>query len=69
MQQVVNMECEVLRKDLKAIFSTLSNLSLTMDIWSDAKMRGFLGVTAHYISNGALKTSVLEVVRFKGILS
>jgi hypothetical protein len=51
---------------LKTALSEVPNLTITMDIWSDKKMRGFLGLTAHYIQNKILKSSTLAVDRFQG---
>ncbi|RXN14058.1 zinc finger BED domain-containing 4-like protein [Labeo rohita] len=48
----------------------LSVLDITVDIWSDRKNRGFLGVTVHWVEKDAervqLKTNLLACNRFKG---
>ncbi|TRY56530.1 hypothetical protein DNTS_005417 [Danionella cerebrum] len=48
----------------------LSVLDITVDIWSDRKKRGFLGVTVHWVEKDAeriqLKTNLLACNRFKG---
>lgn len=36
---------------LKTSLSNAENLSVTVDIWSDHKLRGFLGVTAHWLES------------------
>ncbi|XP_004210748.1 uncharacterized protein LOC101239302 [Hydra vulgaris] len=41
-----------------------ASISLTLDIWSDRKMRGYLGVTAHYIHNYHCHTRLLACDRF-----
>lgn len=50
--------------------SSTDHVSVTVDIWSDRKMRGFLGVTAHWIEKEAeriqLKSNLLACNRFKG---
>lgn len=50
--------------------ATVENLSVTVDIWSDRRMRGFLGVTAHWMNTAAdaitLKSHLLACNRFKG---
>ena len=47
-----------------------SSVSATVDIWSDRRMRGFLGVTAHTMdvsqSVVSLKSHLLSCSRFKG---
>lgn len=65
-QKVIDSEYSELRVSLKEILSTSEALAVTMDIWSDNTMRGFLGLTAHFIHNNALTTRVLDVPRFKG---
>lgn len=35
---------------LKNELANADNVSVTVDIWSDRRMRGFLGVTAHWIN-------------------
>lgn len=46
------------------------NVSVTVDIWSDRKMRGFLGVTGHWTNIEkdclTLKSQLLSCNRFKG---
>lgn len=55
---------------LKAQLSSTDHVSVTVDIRSDQKMRGFLGVTAHWIEKEAeriqLKSNLLACNRFKG---
>jgi hypothetical protein len=42
-------------------------VNLTVDIWSDRKMRAFFGMTAHYISaDHKLTSSLLSCDRFTG---
>lgn len=58
------------RSKLKTQLSNIDHVSVTVDIWSDRKMRGFLGVTVHWIEKEAeriqLKTNLLACNRFKG---
>ncbi|KAE8281748.1 hypothetical protein D5F01_LYC19131 [Larimichthys crocea] len=55
---------------LKDCLANAENLSVTVDIWSDRKMRGFLGITAHWLGNGegglVLKSALLACNRFSG---
>lgn len=54
-------------EELKNLLATSTTLSIMMDIiWSDKKMRGYLGLTAHYINNDQLTSGVLGVPHFKG---
>lgn len=58
------------RSKLKTQLSNTDHVSVTVDIWSDRKMRGFLGVTVHWIEKEAeriqLKSNLLSCERFKG---
>ena len=44
--------------------SSVQTLSVTVDIWSDRRMRGYLGVTAHYYLDEHLKTCLLSCDRY-----
>ena len=57
-----------LQDRLKQQLELCSTVSVTMDIWSDASMRGYLGLTAHYIVDSKLSSKVLGVPRFEGKL-
>lgn len=58
------------RSKLKTQLSNSQHVSVTVDIWSDRKMRGFLGVTVHWMERDServqLKTNLLAINRFKG---
>lgn len=41
-------------------------MSVTLDIWSDHTMRGFIGITAHYVGEGILRSGLLTCAHFKG---
>lgn len=53
---------------LKTCLLKAENLSVTVDIWSDRKMRGFRGVTAYRLESGEggiiLKSALLACNRF-----
>ena len=51
-QKVLDTEMSKLQDSLKQQLELCSTVSVTMDIWSDASMRGYLGLTAHYIVDG-----------------
>ena len=70
-QKVIDDEYDRQRAELKSLLSCVDSVSLTMDIWSDSTMRGFLGLTAHIIDTGTNKliSRVLDVPRFKGKLT
>lgn len=52
---------------LRSDLSTASSVSLTVDLWSNRQMRGYFGVTAHYIRpNWKLQHVMLACHRFRG---
>lgn len=55
---------------IKADLEKADSVSVTVDIWFDRKMRGFLGVTAHWLNSDDdylyLKSILLACSRFRG---
>lgn len=55
---------------LKAVLEKADSVPVTVDILSDRKMRGFLGVTAHWLNSDDdslhLKSALLACNRFRG---
>uniref|UniRef100_A0A3P8VU54 HAT C-terminal dimerisation domain-containing protein n=1 Tax=Cynoglossus semilaevis TaxID=244447 RepID=A0A3P8VU54_CYNSE len=58
------------RTKLKTQLSNTEHVSVTVDIWSGRKMRGFIGVTMYWIEKEAeriqLRSNLLACERFKG---
>jgi hypothetical protein len=62
------------KASLITTLSTVQTVNMTIDIWSDRKMRSFLGVTAHYLAHGdikhgqslSLESSLLSCSRMSG---
>ena len=57
------------QRKLKEDLAKAEHVSVTVDIWSDRRMRGFLGVTAHWFDikdDLQLKSQLLACNRFKG---
>ena len=57
------------REKIKLLLTGAKHVSVTVDIWSDRRMRGFLGVTGHALSTseGVQQNSyLLACNRFKG---
>ena len=65
-QKVLDEEAKKFQDQLKEMLKTCDSLSVTMDIWSDAAMRGYMGLTAHFLKNDKLCSKVLGVPRFEG---
>ena len=58
------------RSKLRTQLSNIEHVSVTVDIWSDRRIRGYLGVTVHYMEKDAeglkLRSNLLACDRFKG---
>ena len=52
--------------DIICKLSKVSQICLTMDIWSNRQMHSFLGVTAHFINNFHLESVMLACCHFHG---
>ena len=57
-----------MKKKIKGDLDCIKNISITVDIWSDRTMRGFMGVTGHYFHQSNLKSLLLSCDRFTGEL-
>ena len=42
------------------------DICLTIDLWSSRQMRGYLGVTVHYLRDWTMQTAMLVCKRFRG---
>lgn len=57
------------REKIKLLLDSADHVSVTIDIWSDRRMRGFMGVTVHAMATTEgiqLKSHLLACNRFKG---
>ena len=57
---------EVIKTKVRDILEQVKNVSLTLDLWSSQQMKGFLGITCHFILNWTMQSLMLECKRFKG---
>ena len=51
---------------MSGILANVSNVCVTVDIWSNRQMRSYLGVTGHYIEEYTVRSVMLACKRFKG---
>lgn len=68
-QKTISKEVITLKQQLKETLSVVGDVAMTMDIWSDRQMRGYMGITIHFISSQCdceLRSNVLSVDRFTG---
>jgi hypothetical protein len=57
---------DLLLANIKETLHAVTNVSITMDLWTNRQMRAFSGITAHYITDWKLHSVVLGCIRFKG---
>lgn len=55
-----------IRENVKAVLKKAESVCLTIDLWSSRQMRGFLGITGHFILDWAMKSVMICCKRFKG---
>lgn len=72
-RRTINLKLESIvaekREKIKLLLTGAKHVSVTVDIWSDRRMRGFLGVTGHVLSTSEgvqLNSYLLACNRFKG---
>lgn len=54
------------RENIKAVLKKAESVCLTIDLWSSRQMRGFLGITGHFILDWAMKSVMICCKIFKG---
>ena len=54
------------KNNLKGQLKKGQSVCLTIGFWSNRQMRGFLGITGHFILDWALKSVMIFCKRFKG---
>ena len=59
-------ESNEIQNKVKTCLEQAPSVCLTMDLWSNRQMKGFLGMTAHFIQNWTLQSVMLACKRFKG---
>lgn len=65
-QRLIVNRFDQIHKDLKMMLADVPHVSITLDIWSDRTMRGFLAVTVHFIKLDKLQTFLLTCERMTG---
>lgn len=54
-----------IQNDLKQQLKMAASVCLTIDLWSNRQMKGFLGITGHYILDWTMKSVMIACKRFK----
>ncbi|VDI47048.1 Hypothetical predicted protein [Mytilus galloprovincialis] len=55
-----------IKNNLVNTLKRAESVCLTIDLWSSRQMRGFLGITGHFILDWAMKSVMICCKRFKG---
>lgn len=55
-----------IQADLKSKLKAVQSISLTIDLWSNRQMKGYLGITGHFLLDWSLKSVMIACKRFKG---
>ena len=68
-RDVLPKEVEKVENEMKRICRSSDFVSLTLDLWSDRRMRSFIGVTIHLIDENLFKSHLLAFKHLSGNLS
>ena len=52
--------------NLREKLNSVEHICLTLDLWSNRQMRGFLGMTGHFILNWKLESVIISCKRVRG---
>jgi hypothetical protein len=64
---IIDTQYKSLREELRKKLSSADAVSLTLDMWSDRRMRSFMGATVHFLTeNMHLETFLLDMASFAG---
>ncbi|XP_053385865.1 zinc finger BED domain-containing protein 4-like [Mercenaria mercenaria] len=64
--KVIHEKARLISNTVKSQQKRAENICLTIDLWSNRSMKGFLGITAHYILDWEMKSAMMACKRFKG---
>ncbi|XP_053375534.1 uncharacterized protein LOC123533927 isoform X3 [Mercenaria mercenaria] len=64
--KVIHEKARLISNTVKSQQKRAENICLTIDLWSNRSMKGFLGITAHYILDWEMKSAMIACKRFKG---
>ena len=64
--KLIAQKVEQIKSKVLNVLQVTETVSLTVDLWSNRQMKGFLGITCHFILDWSLRSAMLECKRFKG---
>ena len=56
----------IIENRMKELLEKVDSVSITVDLWSNRQMKGFLGITCHFIFDWSLRSLILGCNRFRG---
>lgn len=65
----ITSKYEVQKRSLIDLLESVDSVSVTVDLWSDRKMRSYLGITVHFMESNTLSTALLSCEQFEGMPS
>lgn len=65
-RQILREKAIEVQSNLKHQLKQVESVALTLDLWSSRQMRGFIGITGHFIMNWTLKTVMVACKRVRG---
>ncbi|XP_046578557.1 E3 SUMO-protein ligase ZBED1-like [Haliotis rubra] len=63
---LITKKCEEIILAMKQDFEKTESVCVTIDLWSSRQMRGYIGITGHYISYWHLESVTLGCKQFTG---
>lgn len=64
--KLIQNKAKTIQQRLIDNLKKVDNICLTIDIWTNRAMKGFLGITAHFILDWKMCSAMLACKRFKG---
>ena len=65
-KKLLHEKSSEIQSNLKLRLKKAQSVCLTIDMWSNRQMKGFLGITGHYIVDWTMQSVMIACKRFKG---
>ena len=56
---------QIIENRMKELLEKVDSVSIKVDLWSNRLMKGFLGITCHFIFDWSLRSLILGCKRFR----
>ena len=63
--RLLNEKADEIKNKVKEELKRAESVCLTVDLWSNKQMKGFIGITGHYILDWKIKSVMISCKRFK----